>query len=282
LGVLCLTLAAGVLHRLGRGAWTAFEADVLFWGLVLTWPVFVLEGVLRLAVCRRPGMSPWRRVAAFVAVCLFPPLRMGGRAYADAEKIWLPGLGWSHVDHHLRNRLERFFSVPMIVVALMVVPFLAMEYFWLERVRADFVLSLVLDIGTSVIWLAFAVELIVMVSVADGMALYCLYHWIDVAIVFLPLVDFLPILRLLRIAGLFEFEQVGRLGRVYRLRGLISRGWRAILLLEMFHRLLGHYREKRLARLKKLLAAREEELADLRAEVAELEGLLAREKAKGR
>jgi hypothetical protein len=37
----------------------------------------------------------------------------------------------------------------MIVIALMVLPFLAMEYFWLSQVRANFGQSLVLDVGTS-------------------------------------------------------------------------------------------------------------------------------------
>jgi voltage-gated potassium channel len=182
------------------------------------------------------------------------------------------------VDQHLRGRLERFFSAPMMVIALLVLPFLAMEYFWLERVRASFVLSLVLDVGTSVIWLAFALELIVMVSVAASKADYCVRHWVDLVIVFLPLVDFLPLLRLMRLTGLLEFQQVGRLGRLYRLRGLVSRGWRAAVLLEVVQRLFGHYREHRLLRLKQLLAAREEEIVELRKEIEELEDLVSKSK----
>ena len=41
-------------------------------------------------------------------------------------------------------------------------------------------------------------------------------------------------------------------------------------------RVLGRYRENRLVRLRKLLAARQEEIADLREEIAELEKLLAK------
>src|SRR5262245_6732684 len=278
LGVGVLIVAAGIIHRVSHGALSAFEAAVISWSVALAWPLFVLEGAVRLLVCRRPQMSRAGRVAAFLGVCLFPPLRLGGRAYADPGKVWLPGLGWTQVDQHLRGQLERFFSAPMMVIALLVLPFLAMEYFWLEPVRANFVLSLVLDIGTSVIWLAFALELIVMVSVAASKADYCVRHWVDVAIVFLPLVDFLPILRLMRLTGLLEFQQVGRLSRLYRLRGLVSRGWRAAVLLEVIQRLFGHYRENRLLRLKKLLAAREEEIAELRKEIAELEDLLSKEK----
>jgi voltage-gated potassium channel len=211
------------------------------------------------------------RLAAFLAVCLVPAFRMGGRAYADPRRMWLPGLGWTTVDHHLQSRLERLISVPMMIMALMVLPFLAIEYFWLAPVRANFVLSLVLDIGTSVIWLAFALEFIVMVSVTDDKPRYCLHNFMNLAVVFLPVVEFLPLLRLARLAGLLEAQQIGRVARLFRLRGLLARMWRAILLLEMIQRLFGKYRQRRLARLKKLLALRQEEIEDLRQEIDELE-----------
>lgn len=273
-----LILGAGLIHRLGHADWTALEAAVIVWGLLLLWPVFVLEGLLRVFVCRRPGTSWWGRLGAVLAVSLFPPLRLGGRAYAHPEKIWLPGLGWITVDRHLQSRLVRFFSVPMIVIALLVLPFLAVEHFWLETVRAHFGLSLLLDIGASVIWLAFALELIVMVSVADHKGRYCLHNWMDLAVVGLPLLDFLPVLRLIRLAGLLELQQVNRLGRLYRLRGLLSKISRTILLLEIIQRVLGNYRNQRLKRLNELLTARQDEVADLRKEIADLENLLAKDK----
>lgn len=271
LAVVWLVLAAGVIHRLGHGELTSFEASVILWGLLLVWPIFVLEGLLRLLAVRRPERSRWQRLITFVAVCLAPPLRLGGRAYADPAKIWLPGLGWTVVDEQLRRRLERIISVPMILIALMVLPLLAMEFFWLEQVHAHFGLSLLLDIGTSVIWLAFALEFIVMVSVAEDKTGYCLHNWMNLAVVCLPLLDFLPVLRLLRLAGVLDLQQVSRLGRLYRLRGLLARTWRAILLLEMLQRLFGRYQEKRLKRLKALLSEREAEIAELRREIAELE-----------
>jgi hypothetical protein len=48
---------------------------------------------------------------------------------------------------------------------------------------------------------------------------YGVHHWMDVAIVFVPLVEFLAILGLLRLAGVFELQEVSRLGRLYRLPG---------------------------------------------------------------
>ena len=274
-----LVLIAGLIHRLGHGDLTGFEKAAIFWGLLLLWPIFILESFLRLVACRRPGTSWWRRLAVFLAVCLFPPFRLGGRSYADDTTIWFPRLGWIKVDRNLRTSLERFFSVPMIVIALLVLPFLAMEYFWLETVRADFGLSLLLDIGTSVIWLAFALEVIVMVSVADKKVRYCLTNWMDLAVVFLPLVDFMPLLRLLRLTRVVELGQISRLGRLYRLRGLLFKLWRTVLLLEIMQRFLGHYREKRLRRLQELLADRHEEIAALNKEIAELQDAQAKRAA---
>ena len=274
LSVTFLILIAGVVHRLGHGRLSVFESAVLFWGVLLFWPAFVLEGLVRLA-CRRPGVSFGQRLVAFLAVCLLPPIRLGGRGYADPESIWLPKLGWTRVDQHLRIRLERFISVPMIVITLMVLPLVAMEYFWLRQVRANFGLSLLLDVGTSIIWMAFALEFILMFSVADDKPRYCLHNFMNLAVVLLPLVDFLPLLRLTRLAGLLEAQQISRLGRLYRLRGLLARIWRAMLLLEMIQRLFGRYKERRLKRLKKQLTAREEEIADLRQEIVELEQALA-------
>jgi voltage-gated potassium channel len=276
LSIAFLILAAGVIHRLGHGGLTAFEAGVLLWGALLLWPLFILEGLLRMVVCRRPA-TPWRHcLAVFLLVCAFPPLRLGGKAYADARKMWLPAWGWITVDYHSRCRLERTLSIPMMVTALGVLPFLVLEYFWLPQVRANFGLSLALDIGTSIIWLSFALEFIVMVSVADDRIRYCLQNWMNLAVVALPLMDFLPLLRLARLAGLLEAQKLSRLSRLFRLRGLVSRIWRAMLLLEMVQRMFGRYRERRIGRLKQLLANREEEIIDLRQEIAEIEATFVR------
>src|SRR5262245_12818382 len=65
LAVAALVLAAGLIHRLSHGYLTPFEANVILWGLALLWPVFILEGLLRLAVCR--SETPWwRRLGLFL------------------------------------------------------------------------------------------------------------------------------------------------------------------------------------------------------------------------
>src|SRR5262249_3808177 len=157
---------------------------------------------------------------------------------------------------HLRRTLERVFSVPMIFFALMVLPLLALEYFEAEKIRAEPVLALWLDVGTSVIWLAFAIELILMLAVSERPWRYGFLHWIDVAIVLLPAVELLPLFRLLRLGRILRLEQLLRWGRLHRLQALVARGWRAVLLLQVVQRLTGRSLDRQLKRLHDLLQAK--------------------------
>lgn len=272
LGLVYLAAASGVIHRLGDGLglFTVLEVHIIAWCLILLWPVFAVEAMVRFVVTREQ-MAPWRRFGVFLVVLLFPWVRIAMRAYVDPTRIWLPGAGWQVVDRSLRRRLERFFSVPMIVFALMVLPVLSLEYFWEEEVRVHFGLALALDIANSLIWMAFAIEFTLMVSVADKKLAYCIQNWMDLAVVVLPVIDFLPVLRLWQLSRLVQLNQIGRLGRLYRLRGLFFKAWRAFLLLEMINRLLGNYRERRLRKLRDLIAAKQIELDELRQELADLE-----------
>jgi voltage-gated potassium channel len=183
-------------------------------------------------------------------------------------------MGWRPVDADLRRALERGFGLPMIGFALLVLPLFALEYYWAEAVRAHPALALGLDIGTAVIWLAFAVELVLMASVSERPLHYCFLHWIDVAIVLLPVVEVLPALRLLRLGRSLRLEPLLRWGQLLRLRALAARGWRALLVLQVVQRLAGRSPEHQLNQLRDLLRAKEEEVAQLRREIRELEGCL--------
>jgi hypothetical protein len=66
-----------------------------------------------------------------------------------------------------------------------------------------------------------------------------------------------------------------RWGRLSRLQGLLARGWRAFLLLQIVQRLTGRSLERRLKQLQDLLQAKEEEVADLRREIQELQERIA-------
>jgi hypothetical protein len=266
-----LVVLAGLIHRLPRLEQVNAEVYLLLGGLVVLWLVFVVEAVVRFRLrdTSRPG---WTDLIRTTVVALLPPLRLGCQSQVRPGHIWLPGLGWRPIDAHLRQALERFFSVPMICFALMVLPLFVLEYWWAAEVRAQPVLAWWLDVGTSVIWLAFTVELIVMVAVSDRPVRYCVVHWIDVAIVLLPVVEMLPLFRVLRLGRVMRLEELLRWGRLHRLQALVTRGWRALLLLQIVQRLTGRSPEHRLRQLRELLRAREEELADVRREIAELEG----------
>ena len=279
LAMLFLAILAGITHRFPHPQVTATETLIFLWGLRILWPLFILEGIVRLVV-RGPEMTFWQCFGRVVLVGLFPPLRMGLKSAARGGQIWLPWVGWRNPDKELNQQLERFFSVPMIVLALTVVPLLAIEFGWESAVKESAGLALFLHISLAFIWFAFAVEFIVRVSVAPSKLRYCVEHWLDLVIVLLPLLDFLPFLRVTRLGRLLRIEQMGRLGRVYRLRGLLTRAWRALLLLEVVARLTGRSKEKRLKRLEELLAAKEEEIAALRQEIAALRRQIEAEKAQ--
>lgn len=268
-----LVVLAGLIHRFPHLHQGDPEGYLILGGLAGLWLVFLGEAAFRFRL-RDRTQKVWKPLAVAVACALLPPSRMGC-PNAD-HHLWLPVLGWRKIDAHLRATLERFFSVPMICFALLVLPLLVVEHYFGEEVRAEPALALGLDLGTSIIWLAFTVELILMAAVADRPLRYCLGHWIDVTIVVLPAFETLPLLRLLRLGRVLRLEQLLRWCRLQRLQTLAVRGWRAFLLLQIVQRLAGRSPERRLARLQELLRAKEEEVADVRREIDELRDCIAR------
>jgi hypothetical protein len=271
---LFLIVLAGLIHRYPRLQATDPEAYLIEGALALLWLVFLAEAVVRFQLRdrRRPA---WKALLAAVCSVLVPPVRMGYPSQVRPNHIWLPFDGWQEINRSLRNTLDRVFSIPMIFFALMVLPLLAIEYFEADRIRAEPVLALWVDIGTSLIWLAFAVELILMVAVSDRPWRYCFLHWIDMVIVLLPAVEMLPLFRLLRLGRILRLEELLRWGRLHRLQALLSRAWRAFLLLQVVQRLTGRSLEYQLKQRQELLQAKEEEVAELRQEIKELEERIA-------
>ncbi|MER3440586.1 MAG: hypothetical protein C4296_04330 [Gemmataceae bacterium] len=240
--LLFLGIVAGLTHRLRHPEVTPLEISIMKWSLIVTWPIFLADGAIRLWLCY--GTQRWRTcLGAVAAMVLFPPLRLGARGYIRGDYIWLPVAGWRVVDKALCRDLERFFSVPMIVIAALVVPLLVIEYGW-SHVRSIPALALALDIGSAAIWFAFAVEFALMISVTPHKLQYCLRNWVDVLIVALPLFEAMPALRLLRVLWL---QQLTRMGSAYRLRALVMKAWRAFLVLDLVQRLGGLHPAKTIA-----------------------------------
>lgn len=264
--LLFLVLIAGLvfstLAAVPLAVWTAH-----LWGLAILYPLFLLEPFLHRAIdgrfCRQ-RMLYW----------LLPPLRIGGRDHGRGRSVWLPGCGWVAIDRELRRRVERACSVPMIVIALMVLPLLGAEYyFWSKQILPNPQLAIFLKLCESFIWLAFTVEFIVMFSIVDKRLRYCKEHWLDIAIIFLPLVGFL---RVLRLGQVWRLHQLTRISRVYRLRGLSLRLFRGVVVLNVLDRFSLRKPEQRLKLLREAAEEKRYELQAIEAEIRELEQAITR------
>jgi voltage-gated potassium channel len=268
-----LLLVAGLLHRAHHPEATRTEVQVMGYGLLALWPVIVLETWVAVLI-RDRAVRPLRStVVRAIWITLAPPLRMG-MPCPFTGRLWLPGWGRCERGKALEDRLDRAFHKPMLVFAVLILPVLALEFTRVEEVRSSHSLALVLHVSVAVIWVAFAVEFAVKVSAARRPVRYCKERWIDLAIVVLPMLEFAltavadaaPIARLLRLTRAAAPEQLARMGQMYRLRGLLTKGWRAILMLRLLARLTGGTPEKQLRKLEEQIAEAEASLAELKAQ----------------
>lgn len=269
LAVVWLLALGGALHVFDAMV-TSGDQDVrLMWvfGTLVAalWPVFLLEAGLRLR-----GVVQNR---AATASCLFlPALRLGLRDPQTANFLWLPGCGWQPVNDALQERVEKWLRGPMLVVSLAVLPLLAAEHFAANYIAERPALKQAAVVATAMIWWAFTVEFILMVSITNQKLKYVKAHWLDLVIILLPLISFLQALRLSRLARL---QQLTKTTRLYRFRGVAMKTYRALLLIDVVARLLQGSPEKRLVKLREQLQEREAELALLRRDIAKLEMQLA-------
>ena len=182
---------------------------------------------LRFARFNRAGealLGYWRSadysgagVRRLILIWLIPPYRLALATHPSGPCIWLPQIGWQPVDRELYLRLERAFSIPMLLIAMLILPILAIEFVFGQKVASSPALALALDLGTASIWIAFAAEFIIMSALAEKKLHYLLRHWINLAIILLPLLAFLRGFQSVR---LLRLSRATRLLKVYRLRGL--------------------------------------------------------------
>ncbi len=276
LGFVYLLGIAGVLHRATQEQSLVIEVVVMLWVLVVMWPLFVTEAVLA-AVYRSPEVSLRRAIGRVVLVALVPPARM---AWINpvTNQIWLPWWGWRSPSKALVKSLDKVFGAPMLLFAFLILPVLGVEYVKADLVKQTPWLALSLDLGIAVIWVAFAVEFILKASAAPNTLRHFRERWLDLAIVVLPMLEFVltrwvdvaPLARLLRLGRAIGPEQLGPLSRMYRLRGLLMKGWHAFLLLDAMARITGNTPEKRLRKIEESIADLEEQIAELEREAEEL------------
>lgn len=240
---------------------------------ILLWPVFIIEFLF---YCWSRVEGP-RYTRMSLVACFCPPLRLGVPNPDMRDRIWLPGFGWTRTTRNVRRDLEKRFGPPMILIALMILPILLVEFGLKEHVADRNWLRITLHVSTGTIWFAFALEFIVMCSVAQKKLQYCKVHWLDLAIVLLPLLSFLRSLRVLRatrLARLAKIQYLTKLGRVYRLRGLAIKGFRAMAVVDVMSRILPMTLERQVELLKEDLAENERAARDLQRRIASIERLI--------
>jgi hypothetical protein len=218
------------------------------------------------------GNWTWHHLAA----CLFPPLRLGTRDHGEGRLVWLPGLGWQPASDDVAEQVEVKLGYPMIGIALLILPLLAVEFIFVQQIQEYAWLALVTQLAGAFIWLAFAIEYLVMISLVSNRIKFVKEQWLNLAIILLPLIAFL---RVLRIGRLVKLGKLTRTARLFRLRGLVMRAWRALLILEIVDRLLHRDPHKRLDLLKSQLEEKQQEIEALREEIAQLEAELAPKEA---
>lgn len=270
LALLLLLILGLVLPHLG-GSPTIneqlFSLPAIGWLLIGLWTVIVLESALGLLQAR--GAKPaWLR---FLLIALVPPSRLAVATHAPVRWIWLPGAGWRLRDHELFERLERDFAIPMLLITLLVIPVVLAELFLQSMIAASVEFALALHALTTLIWFAFATEFILTVSVAPNKLTYCKQHWVNIAIIILPLVAFLRTLAFFRILKLGKASQ---LLRTYRLRGLLVRAQRIALLLNLIERVMQRNPERYLRILRNREQDKLRELDKLRSKIRETEARL--------
>jgi len=244
-----------------------FDANI-FWtsaiAILALWPVFWWD------VLQSRRTQPQTSLFTYSQAVL-PVLRLG-RRQGQPPQVWLPRLGRRTVDRELQRDLEEWLNQPMLAISLLVLPVILVEYLLAESIQNHVWLSRTVQGATAVIWWAFTVEFVLMVSVTDKKLAYCKQHWLDLAIILLPLLAFL---RALRLGRLLRLQSLGKTARMYKLRGVALRSYRALMVVDLMQRLILGGPQKRLLRLKQRLVEQETQLAGLRSEIAELEAELA-------
>lgn len=263
-------ISAELIHQ---GATPQHIRDVLAVAVVL-WPLYWLEACVRLVVRYRRGTLTVRAALGDIACAICPPLRLGAADCATGRFMWIPFLGWQPVSKELYHQVERALSVPMIIVALAILPILVIEVGLPAYVAAYWQLRYLLILSTAVIWMAFVIEFVLLSSLADSKFRYVKEHWLDLVIILLPLIAFLRLTRLARIGRVARYlrtEKLGRLLRTYSMRALRTKLVRAVLLLNLLDRVFRRNPRKRLEALRRELQLKEQEIEELRRRIRELE-----------
>lgn len=145
LSLVYLALAAAMLPQAPRGG-EPERFEILLHYLIptaLVWGLFWLEFLVSVIVHARAWT--WRYRFSRLVATLAPPFRLC-LPPGPGEPHWVPFVGWRCAAKAAR-RMERGFSAPMMVMALLVLPILAIEFIWAERIARGGVLDMLTGVG---------------------------------------------------------------------------------------------------------------------------------------
>jgi voltage-gated potassium channel len=253
-------LCAGALLHLTDGDLLSPIALKILAGMGFLYLFFVAETV-----------AHWRcggkNMRQHIGYLLMPIARLCPRDHDEGDRSWIPGLGWRKRTSRLEKYLARVFSGPMIVIALLVLPVVGAEFFYAEKIDENTSLKFFINSCGAFIWMAFVFEFVVMVSVVERKVRYCKQNWIDLLVVLLPLGMFMGAARL---GKLLKLKQLSRTAKIYRMRGLALRSWRAVVALDVIDMLLRRDPNQRVDNLYSQIEERQQEIDHLRSEIERL------------
>lgn len=136
------------------------------------------------------------------------------------RRIWLPFRGYLDVDDDIRKRVDRFFSVPMLTLALLVLPLLVVDYYISRGTDKEHWLTTVVLFSHVTISLAFAAEFVVKIWIAQSRFGYLGRNWIDLIIIILPFLRSIRVFQAFRMLRSLEAARVVQFSRIYAMRGV--------------------------------------------------------------
>ncbi len=281
LGILSLVLIGGLITTITEDELSPTFLALLPWfgGLSsLVYFLFALDLGL-LFYQRGKGeerMNPTEKKYRLFTL-LFPPLRIGSRNIVSGEYIWTPFWHWCKANEGLFVELKKSFVIPMISIALLIVPVLIIEWKFLDEIKAEMPglkIDLFLDSVQTFIWCAFTFEFILMISISNRKLHYIKKNWIDLLIILLPFVSFLRTLRISQIARLKYAT------RSFKLRGVVTKARQGLIFVDFLQRIFRLRPETELKRLYRLLRENQRDREALQEKLREVSELMERKKQK--
>ncbi|WPP52991.1 hypothetical protein [Catalinimonas niigatensis] len=281
LGILSLLLIGGLVTAFTEEKLSPIFLSLLPWLGGLCGLVYLLFAIdLALLFYKRSRsqerMSPVEKKYRLLTL-LFPPLRIGSRDITSGQYIWIPFWRWCKVNEGLFVELKKRFVLPMIAIALLIIPVLVIEWKFLGEVKEEMPnlkIDLILDAVQTFIWCAFTFEFILMISISERKLHYVKKNWIDLLIILLPFVSFLRTLRISQIARLKYAT------RSFKLRGVVTKARQGLIFVDFLQRIFRLRPETELKRLYRLLRENQRDREELKNKLKEVAELVERNKQR--